>query len=567
MTNKQIARALTETSALIELTGGNEFRARAFANAARTIERMPDQALDLLERGELATIRGIGQGLASQISELVETGSFDVRDELIGSIPPGVLEMLRLKGVGAKKARTIWQTLNVTSIDELESTATRGDLADLPGFGAKTQDKILTSIRDYQRFSTSRRYATVMREVGPLLEEIRAMPGVESASVTGGLRRKLETVTMADILVVGESVSVSEDFAGILQLSGSEVLDDGIEIFTAELHDGFPLNVYVCEPDIAGSAQFRLTGSAEFLEAWSEEHAATTLMADEADVFRSAAIPYIAPELREARGEIDAARENRLPALISVADLKGSIHNHSTYSDGAHTLREMVDAALEMGLEYFAICDHSRSLTIANGLSVERVAEQQAEIHALNAGFASRGESFRILSGIESDILKDGSLDYPDDVLASFDLIVASVHSGFNMSEDEATRRIIRAIENPHTTILGHMTGRLLLSRDGYPVDHLRIIDACAANGVAIELNANPYRLDMDWRYIRAATDRGVMISINPDAHSVDELHYVYWGVEAARKGWLEASQCLNAMPLESLLDWLGTRTARMINS
>lgn len=566
MTNKQIARALTETSALIELTGGNTFRARAFANAARTIERMPEQAIDLLERGELASIRGIGRGLSAQIAELIETRTFDVRDELIGAIPPGVLEMLRLKGVGAKKARTIWQTLNVTSIDELETAADRGALADLPGFGAKTQDKILASIRDHRRFSTSRRHATVMREVGPLLDDIRAMPGVDSASLTGALRRKSETVTTADILVTGEPARAGSILAERFDIPETTSLDDGLYLSRTELHDGFPLNVYVCDPGVAGSVQFRLTGSAEFLEAFGVDIPIEAASAEE-EVFRSATLPFIEPELREGRGEIEAARENRLPSLISVADLKGSIHNHSTYSDGAHSLSEMADAARSMGLEYFAICDHSRTLTIANGLSIERVAEQQAEVHALNTRYASEGDPFRILSGIESDILKDGSLDYPDDVLSSFDLVVASVHSGFNMSEEEATRRIIRAVENPFTSILGHMTGRLLLSREGYPVDHIRIIEACAANGVAIELNANPYRLDMDWRFIRDATDRGVMISINPDAHSVDELHYVHWGVEVARKGWLEATQCLNALPLASLLDWLQARKTRTVDS
>jgi DNA polymerase (family X) len=559
MTNKQIARALTETAALIDLTGGNSFRARAFANAARTIERLDEQAIDLLERGELSDIRGIGKGLCAQVAELVASGSFDVRDELLGAIPPGVLEMLRIKGIGAKKARTIWQTLSITSVDDLEAAAATGRLAGLPGFGVKTEEKIATAIKAYQRFSSARRYATVIRELVPVTERIEGCKGVERVEIVGSLRRKLETVTAADLLAIGDVNAMIASITEVLPEATTAEGDDPTTLVST-LPDGLPLRVYLSEPESAGSRLFLLTGSSEFLEAWQSGEIPLNDVSAEADLFARAGLPYIEPELREDGGAIEAARQNRLPSLISVADLSGSLHNHSTYSDGAHSLSEMAEAARSMGLEYFGICDHSRSLTIANGLSIERVVEQQREIRALNEQYAASGDAFRIVSGIESDILGDGSLDYPDEILETFDFVVASVHSGFNMSADEATSRIIRAVENRYTSILGHMTGRLLLSRDGYPVDHLRIIDACAANDVAIELNANPYRLDMDWRYIREATDRGVLISINPDAHSVDELHYVYWGVAVARKGWLEPHQCLNAMSAVDFQNWLVNR-------
>jgi DNA polymerase (family X) len=560
MTNKQIARALHETSSLIELTGGNTFRARAFSSAGRTLERMEEQAVDLLENGSLEEVRGFGKGLVAQIRELVATGTFELRDELLGSIPPGVVEMLRVKGIGAKKARTVWQQRDITSIDQLEAAAETGRLSDLPGFGVKTQEKILEAVRKYQRFSSARRYASVIRELVPVLDRMKSLPGVQQLDLAGALRRSLEIVSSAEILLSGH---VEKIVAGLKELyPDAEVrAEAGVQSMVTELPDGLPLRLYVTSTPRHGSTLFRLTGSAEFTDGWLAEFDTPADDTSETSIFESAGIAYIPPELRESLDVIQVAGDDGLPSLITVEDLRGSLHNHSTYSDGAHTLTAMAEHARSMGLEYFGISDHSRTLTVANGLSVGRVQEQQKEVEELNAEY---GSDFRIFSGIESDILKDGSLDYPDDVLATFDFIVASVHSGFNMTEEEATQRIIRAVENPYTRILGHMTGRLLLTRDGYPVDHLRIIDACASNGVAIELNANPHRLDMDWRFIRNATERGVLISINPDAHSIDELHYVHWGVAVARKGWLEKAQCLNAMPRKDFERWLADRSYRL---
>lgn len=558
MTNKRIARLLKETGSLIELTGGNEFRARAFANAARTLERTPEPVVDIIERGELTQVRGIGRGLADQIIELVETGTFALRDELIDSIPPGVLEILRLKGIGAKKARTIWKDLNITSITELEEAANIGRVAELPGFGPKSQESVLKAIHAYHKYSSVRRYAGVVIEVTPILEKLRETPGVLRAEFSGDLRRKMETVTSADILCTGDPETIAPALEAALDVE-ADVENDVITL-TKKLPDGLSLNVKAVPPAKFGSVWWEDTGSEAHLARVREHFGDVDDAADEDDVFERFGIAFIAPELREGDDELEAAEAGTLPDLLDLDDLRGSIHNHSTYSDGAHSLREMAEAARAMGLEYFGIADHSRSLVIANGLSIERVEEQHEEIKALNAEFADGGSAFRIFAGIESDILIDGALDYPDEVLASFDYVVASVHSGFNMTKEEATARIITAVENPYTSVLGHMTGRLLLTRDGYPVDHLRIIEACAANNVSIELNANPHRLDMDWRWIREATERGVLISINPDAHSIDELHNVRWGVAAARKGWLTADQCLNAMDINRFSAWLASR-------
>ncbi len=560
MTNKQISRYLKETGALIELTGGNVFRARAFANAARTIDRLEEPAVELLANGTLTEVRGIGQGLADQVQELVETGSFPLREQLIGSIPPGVLEMLRVKGIGAKKARTIWKTLDITSLDALEQAAMIGRLAELPGFGEKTQENVLKSLKAYRKYSAARRYASVYREVAPIVDELRGLNGVEHAELSGAMRRKMEIVTAANILLGGDVPTIRHSLAAHFGTEPREI--DGDVVLSHELPDGLPLHVMVVPAEEFGTAWWRDTGSDAHIEQFIERFGEPADVDDEMTLFANAGLQFIEPELREGDGELDAAASGPMPRLIEVSDLHGAVHNHSTYSDGAHTLSEMAEAARSMGLSYFGICDHSQSLTIANGLSIERVMEQQREIKALNERYAASGEHFRILSGIESDILVDGSLDYPEEVLATFDLVVASIHSRFNMSEQEATDRLITAIENPYTSILGHMTGRLLLTREGYPVDHDRVIDACAANGVAIEINANPHRLDMDWRYIRRALDAGVLISINPDAHSIDELHYLRWGVAVARKGWLTPARCLNAMPLEQFAAWVDDRRA-----
>lgn len=561
MTNKDIARALRETASLIELTGGNPFRARALSSAARTLRGLDDSVADRLRDGTLTDISGIGDGLAAQIEELLARGSFELRDELLNAVPTGLLDVLRVKGLGTKKVRTLWGELGITTLDELEDAARRGAVEQLDGFGAKTQEKILRNVQLLRQYSTRRRFADVHRDVQPLLVALREVDGVIQAAPTGALRRKLETVSAATLIVASPEVAPVQSALTERGLKLSAHTEAHATRLDGTLPDGLPLRVWVVPPDRYGTVQWRRTGAEAHRKAFVEAYGAPGLHADEAEVFAAAGLPFIAPVLREGDGELDAAEDDTLPALITVDDLKGSLHNHSTYSDGAHSLRQMAEAARSMGLAYFGICDHSQSLTIANGLSPADVQEQQAEVQALNDEFAADdGPPFRLFHGIESDILKDGALDYADDVLAAFDFVVASIHSGFNMSTEEATERLIRAIENPYTTILGHATGRLLLVREGYPIDHERVIEACATHGVAIELNANPHRLDMDWRWIRTATDQGVLIAINPDAHATEELHNVRWGVAAARKGWLTPDQCLNAKSLEAFSDWLADR-------
>ncbi len=550
MTNKHIARRLKQAADLIELTGGNAFRARAYASAARTVDRLDEAALQLVERGELTEVPGIGKALAADIEALVRAGSFEALDRLVESLPPGLLDVLRVKGLGTKKVRALWTELGITSLEALEAAAAAGRIAALDGFGKKTEQTILKNVDQLKQYRARRRYRDATETLAPLLQALRESEGVERAEVAGEVRRKLETVGEAVLVVAGEDAAIRAVLA-----EHATPGEASSAFFAGTVGDGLRLRVVRADAPGFALAWWRETGSAAHTEVFSEPSGAT-----EQAIYQNARLAWIPPELREGDGEIEAAADGALPDLVTVADLRGALHNHSTYSDGAHTLRQMAEAARARGLAYFGICDHSRSLTIANGLSVERLREQGDEVRTLNAEFAGDGSAFRIFHGTECDILRDGALDYPDEVLDELDFVVASVHSHFGMTEAEATERLVTAVSNPHVDILGHLTGRLLLAREGYPVDHAAVLAACAAHGVSVELNANPYRLDLDWRYIREATAQGVLISINPDAHATGGLDDVQWGVAAARKGWLTAAQCLNAKSADAFAAWLAAR-------
>jgi DNA polymerase (family 10) len=513
------------------------------------------QASYLLSQNTLSQVQGIGAGLVKDIQTLIETGGLAVHDELLAALPHGLPELLKIKGLGVKKVRQLWQSLGVTSVEALEHAARTDALLHVEGFGKKTQDNILKGIALLKVYRTKRRYATAFALVQPILSTLSTTyPQIE---VVGEMRLKMQTVSSIEILV-----ATSEPLPEMLRLAdGWEVAFSSPNLIDTTFPDGFPLKIHFTESAKFGLRLWELTGTEAHISAFKERFGAPadTLgnSADEADIYKAAGCDFVPPELRQDGSELELAHAHNLPVLIEVRDLKGSLHNHSTYSDGANTLREMAEACIEMGLEYFGICDHSQSLKIANGMPPQKVVWQQAEILELNVEFKEQGRNFRIFSGIESDILADGALDYTDDVLASFDLVVASIHQGTQMSEEAATNRLIRAIENRFTTILGHPTGRLLLAREGYPINHEQVIAACAQHGVAIELNANPYRLDIDWTWIRHAVVQGVFISINPDAHSTKGLHDVRWGVEVARKAGLTAAQCLNAMNAEQFQAWL----------
>jgi DNA polymerase (family 10) len=556
MTNKAIAQPLKETAALIELTGGNPFRARALANAARIIERLEQPVPKLLAAGELSQIKGIGEGLVAQIKEILEYGSFEVRDEILGGLPPGLLDVLSVKGLGAKKVRVLWRSLGVQSLDDLEGAAVSGRIASLEGFGEKSQQSILENIGHLRSYQGKRRMSDAWKDAAAVMELITKHPDVDSAVFGGDVARAMEIVEEIKIVVTCADEKV-ESICKDLNLNLKTSREKDSMTASTHLEDGLSLSLIFVDSANRGPAILKAIGPESFTRHFDLASCPKGLE-DEKEVFKWSGVPFVQPELRDLPDAFDRAGELSKIDLIEFGDLKGVLHNHSTYSDGAHTLREMSLAVREAGFDYFGICDHSQSLKIANGMSVPSVRKQKKEVASLNKEFAEDGKGhFRVFFGVESDILSDGSLDYEDEVLAEFDFIVASIHVRFNMTEQEATERLIKAIENPYTTILGHPTGRLILKRNGYPIDHNAVLEACARTGVAIELNANPYRLDLDWRWIEKAVELGVPVSINPDAHSIEQLDLMRWGALVARKGGLTAKDCLNALNLKQFETFL----------
>jgi DNA polymerase (family 10) len=554
MSNDDIAQVLQETADLLELTGGNPHRARAFSRAARSLSGLTDAVADRHEEGTLVDVQGIGDAMAEHVADILHGGSFALRDELLSAVPPGLMDVMQVKGLGTKRTRRLWTELDVTSLDELEAAAENDRITTLDGFGAKTQQNILENVRQLRRYETQWRLADAWAATDSVLQALRGLDAVDRAERTGPLRRRHETIEQAGVLVATSQPATVREWA-TSHLDDASPVESGV---TGRTKEGVPVHVHTTLPDRFGTEWWRTTGASEHCSAVEEIEGPPAEHADEEALYQDAGLSYVPPELREGRGEVEAAAEGPLPTLLDPDDLEGCLHNHSTYSDGAHSLPEMAEAARERGFSYFGICDHSQSLRIADGLSPAEVREQRAEVDRLNAAYAEEeGSPFRVFHGIESDILSDGSLDYEPDVLEEFDFVVASVHTGFSMTQDEATRRLVRAVEHPHTRILGHPTGRLLLRREGYPINHAQVIEACAEHGVALELNANPHRLDLDWRWVRQATEEGVLISINPDAHARREIDYVKWGVAVGRKGWLTPEKCLNAKSLDAFEEWL----------
>lgn len=560
MTNKAIAKQLKLASNLIQLTGGNEFKARAFSSGARALERLNKPVAKLIKDDALTEIQGIGKSIAQDISELVETGEMPLVTSLLSAIPTGLLDVLQVKGLGPKKVRKLWQELGVISLDDLEKAAASGQIASLEGFGAKTADNILASIEQLRAYSGKQHFAWVYNAIKRLEDALNAAAGIVQARATGDFRRNTNVIGDVVLVVVG-------DADVILRTLGEQkvTLETPKENqpLRGETHYGLPVTVHKTSHEAFGRVVWATTGSEDHVSEFVEKHGMPADAEDESTIYQTKGIAFTPPPLREGRGEIDAAARDAIPTLLEYKDLRGTLHNHTTYSDGAHTLREMTTEARNMDLEYFGVCDHSQSLQVAHGLPIERLLEQIDEIALLNKEYANDGKStFRIFSGTECDILADGSMDYPDEILKQLDIVVASIHTNFGLSEAKQTDRLIRAVNNPHVNILGHPTGRLLLRRDGYSIDHEAVLQACAKNHVSVELNANPWRLDLDWTWVRRATELGIIISINPDAHAKDQLLFMQWGVLSAQKGWLTKEQCLNAKSVDEFADWLTNRKA-----
>jgi len=556
MTNKEISRALRFASQLMELHGENSFKIRAMQNAAFKTERTTE-SLENLDSTALAAVDGIGKGLAVKIVELNERGSFSELDELIARTPSGVAEMLSIKGIGPKKVAALWQELGIESVGELLYACNENRLIELKGFGAKTQELVRHAI-EYARSNKGKfHYAVAEMIATQLVHDIETAGVVSAISFTGALRRRCEIIELIDLVVDVKDHAAIQHF-----LSSHPLLDNNsITLTEAQLSattvSGIPVRCHFSDSTSYTKVLFATTAAAPHLDyLHSEKGWESNNATSEHEIYHQLGLPYLEPEWREGLFEFEWVKKNTLPDLITYESLKGTLHNHSTYSDGVHSLEEMAVYCKSMGYEYLGICDHSQSAFYANGLKPDRVHQQHEEIDRLNTRLAP----FRIFKGIESDILTSGALDYETDLLARFDFIVASVHSVLRMDEAKATARLITAIENPYTTILGHPTGRLLLAREGYPLDVKKIIDACAANGVVIELNANPYRLDIDWRHIPYALEKGVPISINPDAHRKEGFHDMHYGVCVARKGGLSKEMTFNALDAVQLQQYFEKR-------
>ena len=579
--SKKLASLLAEMAVLLELKGESPFKCRAYANAAKTLDRIVGDLHEAVANRTLMKAPGIGKGIFEKIARWVETGTFPEYEALKAEVPQGLLEMLKIRGLGAKKVRTIYERLQVADVGDLEYACIENRLAALPGFGAKIQAEIQKEIAYYKKHAALI-HAHTAREAGAtLLRALLEIDGVVRGSLTGTLRRRNEVVEALEVIISSDTPERIDGKIAKLDLvdrpaaaSGPQMsLQPGVitrryllkEGLRAVIHivpdDRFPflLHYYTgsraYHRDLADHARrygIRLSRHGLFLD----DHLLPC--ADEAALFSTLELDYIPPELREGRGEVAAAAAHALPQLVDVDDIRGVFHIHTTYSDGAAPLADMVAAAEEAGFEYVGISDHSQTAYYANGLKEDGVRRQHQEIDALKKRFPK----IAILKGIESDILPDGRLDYPDPVLARFDFVIASVHARFKMSESDMTRRIIRAIRHPAVTILGHPTGRLLLSREGYPLDIPAVIRAAAAHHVAIEINASPYRLDLDWRYLKLAKTSGVRLSLNPDAHRLEAVADLDAGVGIARKGWLAPENLLNTLSRTEVAAALRRETA-----
>jgi len=563
---KTAAIFVEEYGVLLELSGANAFRVRAYTNAVRALETLAAPLDEILAAGTLTEVKGIGKSVAELVAEFAETGTARAYEELRAEVPAGLLEMLRVPGLGPRKIIAIREALGVADLDALAEAARAGQLADLKGFGKKTQENILKGI-DYIRAHQGRFRADIARaSADELLETLAQLPQTERVEVAGSLRRAKETVKDIDFVVSGtEAEAIAAAFVGHPEVE--EILARGETKSSVRLNNGLQADLRV-----VAAAQFpyvlhHFTGSKEHNVALRARAQARGLKineyglyrrdalvecGDEAAFFAAMDLAHIPPELREGMGEIAAAEAGALPELVTAADIRGMLHVHSTYSDGADSLAAMAAAVRARGYEYLGMADHSQSAAYAGGLKPDAVKRQWEEIDRLNEEMAP----FRIFKGIESDILTDGALDYDDDILAQFDYTVVSVHSQFNLDRDKMTDRIVRAIEHPAATIVGHLTGRLLLEREGYEVDIDRIVAAAAEHRVAIEINAHPARLDIDWRHVKKARDQGVSIAINTDAHSIGGLDHLPYGIGIGRKGWLRAEDVPNALDADTIAAW-----------
>jgi DNA polymerase (family 10) len=578
MDKEKVAEILVEIGTLLELKGENPFKTRAYQNAARTLESLSEPLAKLVAEDKLGGIKGIGEALQKKITELVTTGKLKYYEDLKASLPPGLVEMLQIPGVGPKKVKALHDKLGLESIDQLEAACKAGKVATLDGFGEKTQSKILEGIQFRRTYATRHLLSEALTVAEPMLESLRGHPEVIRCSVGGSVRRFKEVIGDIDFLVSSKKPERVIDFftsqPGVLSVNAkgetkaSVIVTGGIQADLRVVSDSeYPFalayftgnkehNIAMRQRAIARGLRLNEYGLFKSKEETRDPKLLVPCQSEE-DIFVELGLPYIPPELREDHGEFAAGEKNALPRLLEWTDLRGSLHNHSTWSDGHATLEDIVAHVRELGCEYWAITDHSKSSFQAQGLDAARVFEQLKAVKKINQQLAQEGSDFRLLTGSEVDILSEGKLDFDNDLLNELDVVVASIHAGFSQNEAEMTKRLIRAAENPFVHMLGHLTGRLLLEREPYKVNQQAVIDACAETGTWIELNANPYRFDLDWRLWPYARSKGVKCVINCDAHRHEHSGFLRLGAGIARKGWLTKADVINTLPLNALLKQL----------
>jgi DNA polymerase (family 10) len=584
MDKAQVAEILVEIGTLLELKGENPFKTRAYVNAARAIESLTEPLAKVVEEKRLGEIKGIGDALQQKITELVTTDKLKYYDDLKTSVPAGLMEMLQIPGMGPKKVKAVYDHLAVDSVAKLEAACQDGRVAGLDGFGEKSQAKIMEGIHLKRQFASRHRLHVALAAAEPILEKLRAHPDVIRCSTAGSLRRWKEVIGDVDFLVSSKHPDRVIDYfvkqPGIITVSAqgetkaSVVLDGGLQADLRVVSDAeYPFalayftgskehNIIMRQRAIARGLRLNEYGLFRSKEETRDPQLRVGCQTEE-EIFVELGLAYVPPELREDHGEFAAAEAGRLPTLVEWTDLRGSLHNHSTWSDGHEPLEEIARQARELGLSYWAITDHSKSSFQAHGLEPARLRDQIRQIAALNVQLAEEGADFELFTGSEVDILGEGRLDFDDDLLADLDVVVASIHAGFSQNEAEMTRRLIRAAENPHVHMLGHLTGRLLLEREAYKVNQQAVIDACAETGTWIELNCNPFRFDMDWRLWPYAKAKGVKCVINPDTHRMEHAGFLRLGAGVARKGWLTKTDVVNTLPLSELKKALREKRSR----
>jgi DNA polymerase (family X) len=558
MTNYEIADHFSLLSKLMDIHGENSFRAKSYSILAYNIEKLPRE-ISLMDDAELFAQKGIGDGTGAKIRELQNTGKLEALDKIVAATPPGILEMMQIKGLGPKKIAIIWKEMAIESLGELEYACNENRLVTVKGFGAKTQAGVLESIRYYKQNQGFHLWGEVEETAKQVVTKLQQAFPQNLFSLTGNMRRQSETLEYVEIVTNMDKELLTKQFTPI----PDTVTDTNTENQLIVRIQGQPaMRFYITTTDAYYHTLFVTTGSEAFIEAFRSKYTLPDAPDSEEAIFTQNKLAYIPPAQRETATILDLAAQDKLPQLIQPTDIRGIIHSHSTWSDGMETIESMAKAARDMGLEYLVISDHSQAAYYANGLTPERIAAQHQEVDALNDKLAP----FKIFKSIEADILGDGSLDYNASVLNTFDLVIASVHSNLQMTQEKAMDRVMAAIRNPFTTILGHPTGRLLLSRPGYPLDHQQVIDACAEHNVVIEINAHPRRLDIDWRWIEYAIQKGVLLSIDPDAHSIQGYKDTYYGVMVAQKGGLTAQHNLSSYTLaefEAFLEKYRTKKGR----